>query len=82
MAAGDLLADGGAGLVGPGGLDQLGAQVQVPGVGDVPARVRSPLEYSLGVNPQNPMNAPAVANRRQSHTSLARVSAPRWVIPR
>ena len=47
-----------------------------------PRRVRSPLESSDGTRPVNPMNMPAVGKRRQSHTSDAKVSAPRWVIPR
>jgi hypothetical protein len=37
VAARDLGADRGRGIVGPGGFDQLGAQVQVAGVGDVAA---------------------------------------------
>jgi hypothetical protein len=51
-----------------------------------PRQVLVPLEYSVGVSPQKPMNCGAVANRRQSPTSLASVrasvSAPSGVMPR
>ena len=47
-----------------------------------PRRVELPLEYSEGTRPQKPLNAAARPNRRQSQTSLARVSAPSWVMPR
>ena len=47
-----------------------------------PRRVVVPLEYSEGTRPQNPANAAARGKRRQSHTSLASVSAPSRVTPR
>jgi hypothetical protein len=49
-------------LVGPGRLDQLGAQVLVAGLGDVPRRVEPPEEYSEGTRPVNPMNVAARGN--------------------
>jgi hypothetical protein len=82
VAGGDGGAHAGPVLVGPSRLDQLGAQVGVAGSGDVPRRVVVPLEYSLGTSPQNPMKALARGNRRQSPTSLAKVSPPRRVTPR
>jgi hypothetical protein len=47
-----------------------------------PRHVDVPLEYSEGTRPQNPVNAAALGNRRQSHTSLASVNAPSRVMPR
>ncbi len=82
LAAGNLGPDARVVLVGPGRLDQLGAQVGVAGLVRCPRQVRWPLEYSLGTSPQNPMNAAARANRRQSPTSAASVSAPSRVTPR
>ena len=40
-----------------------------------PLRVRSPLEYSEGTSPQNPMSDVALGKRRQSQTSADKVSA-------
>ena len=82
LAAAQLQGGLGSMLVGPGRLDQLGAQLGVAALGDPPRQVELPLEYSLGVSPQNPMNWPALANRRQSPTSLANVNAPSRVTPR
>src|SRR5215218_4436354 len=82
LTAGDPHADGGVVLVGPGRLDQLGAQVALPALVSGPRWTLVPLEYSLGTSPQNPMNWLAVANRRQSATSAASVSAPSLVMPR
>jgi hypothetical protein len=56
--------------------------VGVAGLGEPATVTRLPLEYSLGTSPQNPMNWLAWANRRQSATSAANVSAPSRVIPR
>jgi hypothetical protein len=64
------------------GLGQHGAYRPVAGLGDVPAAAGLPLEYSLGTRPVNPMHASAVANLRQSITSVARVSADGSAIPR
>ena len=47
-----------------------------------PRHVEVPLEYSEGTRPQKPVNPAALGNRRQSHTSLARVNAPSRVTPR
>jgi hypothetical protein len=47
-----------------------------------PRRVEVPLEYSEGTRPQTPVNAAARPNRRQSHTSPAKVNAPSRVRPR
>jgi hypothetical protein len=47
-----------------------------------PRRVDVALESSLGTRPHNPANAAARGNRRQSPTSLAKVSAPSRVTPR
>jgi hypothetical protein len=54
LAAGDLGAHPWPVLVGPGRLDQLGAQVGVAGLVRCPRRVWVPLEHSLGTSPQNP----------------------------
>jgi hypothetical protein len=82
LAAGDLNTDPWPVLAGPGRLDQLGAQVGVAGLMRWPRAVRWPLEDSLGTSPQKPMNWLAWANRRQSPTSAARVTAPSRVMPR
>ena len=83
VAAGDLCTDGGPGLVGPGGLDQLGAQVQVPGLGDVPAAGALPGGVLAGHQPAEPHECARPRRTGASHTtSEAKVSAPRWVIPR
>ena len=66
----------------PGRLDELGAHVYVAGPGDLTAPRVSPLEYSRGTSPQNPMNDGAVGKRRKSHTSTAIVNAPSVSIPR
>jgi hypothetical protein len=82
LAAAQLQGGRGPVLVGPGRLDQLGAQMAVATLGDAARWVLEPLEYSLGTRPQKPMNCPALANRRQSPTSLAKVNAPSRVTPR
>ena len=82
MAASEGGAGGGLGLVGPGRLDELGAQVGVAGMGDPAPAGAVPAESSEGTSPVKPMNIPAVGNRRQSHTSDAKVSPPSSVIPR
>jgi hypothetical protein len=56
--------------------------VGVPALVIRPRLVVSPEEYSLGVSPTKPMKWRADANRRQSATSAAIASAPRWVNPR
>jgi hypothetical protein len=54
----------------------------LPALVSRPRWTRLPLESSLGTSPQNPMNAFALAKRRQSATSAANVSAPSPVTPR
>jgi hypothetical protein len=82
LAAAQLLGGRGAVLVGPGGLDQLGTQMGVAGLGDVAPPGPLAAGVFAGVSPQKPMNCGALANRRQSPTSLAKVSAPSRVTPR
>jgi hypothetical protein len=76
LATAQLQGGRGPVLAGPGRLNQLGAQLSVAALGDAARQVELPLEYSLGVSPQKPMNCPAVANRRQSPTSPTSVGAP------
>src|SRR5215472_3240812 len=47
-----------------------------------PRRVRSPLEYSAGTSPVNPMNARGDGKRRQSTTSAARTRLVSSAMPR
>ena len=47
-----------------------------------PRRVDPPEEYSEGTRPTKPISDAARPNRRQSHTSACRVSAPILVTPR
>jgi hypothetical protein len=82
LAAAELQGGLGSVLVGPGGLDQLGAQVGVAALGDVAPPGGVAAGVFAGVSPQKPMNCGALANRRQSPTSLAKVSAPKRVTPR
>jgi hypothetical protein len=82
LAAGDLGAHPWPVLVGPGRLDQLGAQVGVAGLGQMPAPGLGAAGVLAGTSPQKPMNWLARANRRQSQTSAASVSAPSRVTPR
>ena len=82
LAAAQADPDRGPVLVGPGRLDQLVRRCSLPHLVMWPRRVEPPLEYSEGTRPQKPLNAAARPNRRQSPTSLARVSAPSWVMPR
>jgi hypothetical protein len=74
--------DRGPVLVGPGRLDQLGAQVLVAALGDVAPPGRAAAGIFRGTRPQKPVNAAALGNRRQSPTSLASVNAPSRVMPR
>src|SRR5829696_8092967 len=82
LAAGDLGADTWPVLVGPGRLDQLGAQVDVAGLGEVASGGPLAAGVLAWTSPQNPMNWLARANRRQSPTSAASVRAPSRVTPR
>jgi hypothetical protein len=82
LAAAQVDPDRGPVLVGPGRLDQLGAQVLVATLGDVTPPGRAAAGILRRHQAANPQNAAARGNRRQSQTSLARVSAPSWVMPR
>lgn len=82
LTPGELGADTGSVLVGSGRLDQPGAQLEVAGLVRWPRRVVVPLEDSFGTSPQKPMNALALAKRRQPPTSAANCRAPRRVTPR
>ena len=63
-------------------LHELPTDVGVAGLGDPSPPGSSPLEYSDGTSPQNPMSIWAEAKRRKSQTSEAKVSAPSWSTPR
>jgi hypothetical protein len=73
LAAGELGADGGR------CFKAQAASINWARRCALPALVRRPRWVEL---PQNPMNWFAVANRRQSATSAAKVSAPSRVMPR
>jgi hypothetical protein len=62
-------------LVGPGGLCELNADMDVAGMGDVPLDTEAPVEYSEGTRPQKPMNAPEWAKRSRSQTPQTMVSS-------
>ena len=79
VMVGDLPANRGTVLVGPGRLDQCARRWALPALVSRPRWTVLPLEYSLGTSPQNPMNWLAWATRRHS---AAKVSAPSRVTPR
>jgi hypothetical protein len=82
LAAGELGADGGRCFKAQAASINWARRCALPALVRRPRWVELPLEYSLGTSPQNPMNWFAVANRRQSATSAAKVSAPSRVMPR
>ncbi len=76
LAFGDHTAGKGTVPVLPGSFDELGADMGVAGLGEMPAVRRSATGVLRRDQAAKPMNADAFANRRQSHTSAARPSPP------